>query len=306
MSTLTLPALTANKLPLDLSENAFGWLRTSEDLIDDPAALQARLNEDGYLYVRNFLPRDIVHTARMSLLNRLSAGGFLDPKFPIEDGIANTGNTPKFMPDLANPNPEVSRVVFGPELKGFYERLLGGPIRHFDYIWVRSLARAVGTAAHCDLVYMGRGTHRLLTCWVPYGEVPVEQSPLMLLEKSHLKSDRIKSYLDSDVDSYCANRPDEVKKVKEEGGWAQPGYLSQNCVSLREKFVGRWLTAHYQPGDFLTFKMNLIHASLDNVTDRVRLSTDTRYQSASEPIDERWIGDNPTLHGRAGKRGRIC
>ena len=65
MSTLTLPALTTNHLPLDLSDSAFGWLRTSEDLIDDPAALQQRLNEDGYLYIRNFLPQDIVHTARL-------------------------------------------------------------------------------------------------------------------------------------------------------------------------------------------------------------------------------------------------
>jgi len=242
----------------------------------------------------------------MSLLNRLAANGCLHPDHPVEAGIAHPENPLFFNPKLANPNPEISRVVFGPELTGFYEGVFGGPIRHFDYIWVRSLGQAVGTPAHCDLVYMGRGTHRLLTCWVPYGEVPLEQSPLMLLEHSHLKSDRIKSYLDSDVDTYCENRPEEVKKVKEEGGWSHQGWLSQNCVSLREKFGGRWLTAHFQPGDFLTFQMNMIHASLDNQTDHVRLSTDTRYQSASEPIDERWIGENPAAHGRAGKRGRIC
>ncbi|MCC6415204.1 MAG: phytanoyl-CoA dioxygenase family protein [Opitutaceae bacterium] len=220
--------------------------------------------------------------------------------------MVNTASAPTFMPSLANPNREVERVVFGPELLGFYQRLFGGPIRHFDYIWARSLGRGHGTPAHCDLVYMGRGTHRLLTCWVPYAEVPLEQSPLMLLEDSHKKSDRIKNYLEVDVDSYCENRPDEVQQVKVEGGWSHPGWLSQNCVSLREKFGGRWLTAHFQPGDFLTFPMHMIHASLDNATDRVRLSTDTRYQLASEPIDERWIGDNPALHGKAGKRGRIC
>jgi len=45
---------------------------------------------------------------------------------------------------------------------------------------------------------------------------------------------------------------------------------------------------------------------LDNQTNKVRLSTDTRYQLASEPIDERWIGENPPAHGPAGKRGLIC
>ncbi len=306
MSLLTLPALTANNLPVDTSENAFGELHSSEDLLGQPELLRQRLSEDGYLYIRNFLPRDIVQSARVSLLERLLKGGFLNPAAPLESGIANPDNTPKFMPNLANPNPEVARVVFGPELTGFYAKLFGGPIRHFDYIWVRSMPRGTGTPAHCDLVYMGRGTHRLLTCWVPYGEVPLEESPLMLLEDSHKKSERIKNYLESDVDSYCENRPKEVQKVKINGGWSMPGWLSKNPITLREKLGGRWLSAHFQPGDFLTFQMNMIHASLDNQTDKVRLSTDTRYQLASEPIDERWIGDNPALHGKAGKRGRIC
>ena len=48
------------------------------------------------------------------------------------------------------------------------------------------------------------------------------------------------------------------------------------------------------------------HASMDNQTDQIRLSTDTRYQLASEPVDERWIGDNPIAHGLESKRGMIC
>jgi hypothetical protein len=59
-------------------------------------------------------------------------------------------------------------------------------------------------------------------------------------------------------------------------------------------------------GDLLTFRMDTVHASTDNRTHRIRLSTDTRYQRASEPADERWIGENPIGHSQAGKRGRIC
>lgn len=306
MSTAALPTLTANRLPLDVSEAAFGWLRSSEDLLGDPEALRARLQEDGYLYIRGFFDPELVRAARLSMLRRLDAAGLLDPAAPLADGIIHPEKGIPFLPSLANPNPEVARVVYGPELLGFYERLLGGAVRHFDYTWVRSIARAVGTNAHCDLVYMGRGTHRLLTCWVPYGEVTLEQSPLMLLEGSHRQSARIQNYLSVDVDAYCENRPDEVKKVRDEGGWAHSGVLSNNCVSLREKFGGRWLTAHFQPGDFLTFPMNMVHAALDHTCNRIRLSTDTRYQLASEPADERWVGPNPAAHGRAGKRGRIC
>lgn len=59
-------------------------------------------------------------------------------------------------------------------------------------------------------------------------------------------------------------------------------------------------------GDALCFGMGLVHASLDNHTDRIRLSSDSRYQLASEPCDGRWIGENPVGHGLAGKKGKVC
>ena len=59
-------------------------------------------------------------------------------------------------------------------------------------------------------------------------------------------------------------------------------------------------------GDLLTFTLGTVHASLDNHSDRIRLSSDSRYQRASEPADERWIGPSPLGHSRAAKRGRVC
>jgi len=209
--------------------------------------------------------------------------------------------------DLAKDNPAIDRLVYGPELLGFYAELFGEPVRHFDHTWFRAISRGQGTPPHCDLVYMSRGTHQLLSCWIPYGEVPLEVGGLMVLEHSHLQSARLKNYLEVDVDLYCENRPREVEKVKGKGGWSHPGWLTNNPVSLREKLGGRWLTCeHYQPGDFLTFKMTTIHASLDNQTDRVRLSSDTRYQRASQPADARWVGANPAGHGPRAKQGMIC
>jgi len=53
--------------------------------------------------------------------------------------------------------------------------------------------------------------------------------------------------------------------------------------------------------------MHTVHASLDNKTeDRIRFSSDSRYQPVSLPADERWVGENPIAHSMAGKRGRIC
>ena len=33
---------------------------------------------------------------------------------------------------------------------------------------------------------------------------------------------------------------------------------------------------------------------------------DSRYQLASEPVDERWIGVDPPKHGIRAKQGMIC
>ncbi len=84
------------------------------------------------------------------------------------------------------------------------------------------------------------------------------------------------------------------------------GTLTKNPVSLREKLGGRWLTAEYQPGDLLIFSMHTVHGSLDNQTDRIRISADTRYQLASEPVDERFAVEQPAPYDPRFKRGRVC
>jgi hypothetical protein len=292
---------------LDTSPEAFGELRASADYLGQPAVLNQRLEEDGYLFIPGFFNRDLIQAGRAAVTERLAAEGALDPAYPAIEGIGRAGQALGFRGDLAKDNAAISRVVYGPELLGFYAELFGEPVRHFDHTWFRAISRGQGTPPHCDLVYMGRGSHQLLTCWIPYGEVPLEVGGLMVLEHSHRQAARLRNYLEVDVDLYCENRAREVEKVKGKGGWSHPGYLTKNPASLRQKLGGRWLTCeHWQPGDFLTFKMTTIHASIDNQTDRVRLSSDTRYQRASQPADERWIGANPPLHGPRAKQGMIC
>ncbi len=292
---------------LDPAGEAFGFVRSSADCLAQPAELRRRLEEDGYLYLPGFFDAALIQSARAAVCDRLAADGWLDPAYPAIEGIGLPGKTTNYRGDLAKANAAVERVVYGPELLGFYDNLFGEPVRHFDYTWFRALSQGQGSAPHCDLVYMGRGTHQLLTCWIPYGDTPLEMGSVMLLEGSHKKSDRIKSYLEVDVDAYCENRPKEVEKVIGKGGWSHPGLLSKNPATLREKLGGRWLTApDWKAGDFITFGMTMVHGGLDNQTDRIRLSSDTRYQRASQPIDERWVGADPVANTRAGKRGRVC
>lgn len=292
--------LKARGHALDLSPEKFGFLVPSNDALHDPAELRRRLQDEGYLYIPGFFDRGLIEDARRSLTARLFAQGLLHPDRDPFEGIAHPDPARRtaFKPDLTEGNDAIDRVVFGPEIFGFYENLLGEPVRAFDFKWLRAIGPGLGTQAHCDWVYMSRGTPNLLTCWIPYGDVPLEVGGLMMLERSHLQAARIKSYLDSDVDAYCENRP---------GTKPRQGWLSERSDTLPSKFKTRWLTAHeWRMGDFITFNMTMIHGSLDNQTDRIRLSSDTRYQRAGEPADERWIGPKPIGHSSAGKRGRIC
>jgi ectoine hydroxylase-related dioxygenase (phytanoyl-CoA dioxygenase family) len=63
-----------------------------------------------------------------------------------------------------------------------------------------------------------------------------------------------------------------------------------------EKFGGQWQTAEFKMGDAVIFGMFTMHGSLTNTSNRYRFSCDTRYQRADEPVDERWIGENPPAH----------
>jgi hypothetical protein len=302
----SLPLLTSHGHVLDASENCFGRLRSSAEVAGDFDALRRRIEEDGYVYLPGYLDCDQVLEARYEITRRLAEKGLLDPARPHIEAVARPGVRVSFRPDLARENPPLLRLLYSGRVMDFYRQFLGGPVRHFDFTWFRAVGPGQGTPAHCDLVYMGRGTHNLYTAWIPYGDVPLELGGLIVLEKSHLKSDRIKKYLERDVDSYCLNGPTAPLIAAGQKAHDFEGWLSKNPVTLRAKLGGRWLTAEFRAGDFLTFKMTLVHASLDNHTDRIRLSSDSRYQRAEEAVDERWVGDKPVGHGLAGKRGRVC
>jgi len=322
-TTTDLPRLKARGRELELTPGAFGWLRRSDDVMHDGDALRARLAEDGYLYVPGALNREEIVEARREVLTKAEAEGLLDPTFPLLDGVMREGaGNPYFRPSYTKENAPLMRALYDGPMIELFGRLVGGPVRHFDYTWLRAVGAGPGTSPHCDIVYMGRGTHELLTAWTPLGDIPVSVGGLMLLENSYHESPvRLADYLRQDVDTFCENGPnaeavksgklgwEDWKKPEPGKGW--DGAITGDPVALRAEWGGRWLTSpEYRMGDVLIFTMRTVHGSIDNATRYIRLSTDTRYQHADAPVDERWIrgegGAEPIGHSIAGKRGKIC
>ncbi|MEO6848014.1 MAG: phytanoyl-CoA dioxygenase family protein [Chthoniobacterales bacterium] len=314
---------------LDVSENAFGTLEDSSALLGDVAALRERMQEDGYLFIRGYHNRDEVIKARKVLTDRLAEDGFLDSSEPsleavIAPKLKIMNSKSAFRPptededgkpvsikaynadDLTKSNAPLRDLFYGERQLGFFEKFLGGAIRHYNYIWFRVVSPGMGTAPHCDWVYMSRGTSNLFTSWIPIGDTPMSVGGLMILENSHRKAEKIANYLNRDVDTYCTNRGNAKAIESGEKMYEWDGLLSKNPVTLREKLGGRWLTADFEAGDILIFTMRTVHASLDNNSNRIRLSGDSRYQLASEPADERYIVENPVPFDLQFKRGRVC
>lgn len=306
-----LTGLTSNERPLDLASDAFGWLTDSSPLLDDTTALRARMATDNYLFLPGFWPLEEVAAGRRMMVDRIRERDWIDESRPLDELFVRPGldTVPigagaRIQGALARDNPGLKQFLFEGRLRAFWERFLGGSMAHFDNVNTRVTPPGSATYPHCDSVYMGRGTHNRFTAWIPYVDVPVEKGGLIVLEGSH-RCDRIQQrYANRDVDEYCLNRPSADAHARGERTWS--GQLARDAAALRRKIGGRWLTADYRAGDLLIFTLFLAHASLDNRTDQFRLSSDSRYQLASEPIDERHMGENPAMHGPRAKRGRIC
>lgn len=288
-----------------LDEAHAGLMRETAATLE-PEALRNRVEEDGYVLLRGLLDPVKVLAARRRVLEQLDEAGQLDPGAPLMEGKFRPGaDIYYFRPELAQKNnAELQELLYAPggELMQFFARFLGGPVLHYDFTWLRCITKGPGTQSHCDIVYMGRGTQRLYTAWVPLGRADFETGGLCVLEGSH-KNERLqRTYGSRDVDSYCENRPEDKALTS----YGNNGWLSDDPNKIRRQLGSRWLVAEYEPGDAVVFCMHLVHGGLDNHSDRLRLSSDSRYQLASEPVDERWVGENPPGHSAAGKRGRIC
>ncbi len=114
-------------LPLDTSPGFFGELRSSNELLDNPQALQERMADDGYIFLPGFLDRDEVRLVRKSICEALAADGCFEPGTDVMDAISKAGDDRAFRPDIANVNHPLQLVYSdGPTVMGFYERFLGG------------------------------------------------------------------------------------------------------------------------------------------------------------------------------------
>jgi ectoine hydroxylase-related dioxygenase (phytanoyl-CoA dioxygenase family) len=248
------------------------------------------MRDDGFLLLRGLHDREAVLTARRDMLEVMAVAGKLDPAAPLMDGVVSPADSRPDTVTVRNRDhlktESMKRVVYGSRVMNFFERFLGGKPLSYNFQWLRAVGPGSSSTIHYDVVYMGRGTRNLYTCWTPFGKITPEMGPLAICLGSNRWQEVIDTYGRSDVDRDLTC-----------------GYFTKDPAELVDKFGGRWATTTFEPGDAVILNMFIMHGSLTNLSNRYRISCDTRVQLASEPVDDRWAGENPKMHVQFWKPG---
>jgi len=282
--------LVANGAPLSTAPNRLGRLRpTSADL--PIAELHQRYVADGYLWLKNFFPRDEILAFRRWFFASFADLGLLAAGTdPVEGIYANQEDRAVTRARHTEVARSATYEAFcrHPKMVKFYEEFLGGAV----YLHKRMIIRytrpgdASSTGAHYDLTYLRAGTDQLCSSWIPFGDVPTYMGGLVYLEGSDAWGRKMEAeFVAKAADLPAEERISAYNRHMTKGGW-----LSKNLSELADRLDTPWLMADYEAGDMVVHSPYMIHAATANedTAGRMRLSTDIRYQRANDAIDDRW------------------
>lgn len=281
--------LSADGRRLDTSPSRLGRLMPSSPQTP-MATLAEQFRAQGYLWLKQFLDPNVVKAYRGRVLAYLAPGG-------LQAGTSPELGIPGEAVDRAAMDRRLMAVVrsaryeafcMAPALVDFMDDFLGG----LSYLHRRKIMRytlpgsGAATPAHYDLVYLRGGTTRIVTAWIPLGDIPVEMGGLVYLEGSHATGLRMEhEFAEKALELTPEERINAYNAHMTEGGW-----VSKNLPDMAERFDTRWLIADYEAGDVMLHSPYMIHASTTNedLQHRIRLSTDIRFQNVEDEIDARW------------------
>ena len=234
------------------------------------AELRATLDTYGYLFFRALVPANEVLNVRHDVLEILKEAGWLAPSRDLMEGIARPGIEPKTEGQAEYTAvyrqvlrlPRFHNLPAHPNLMSIAQRLIDDDVlvhpRRIGRITFPG-SQAFTTPAHQDHFYI-RGTGETYSCWVPLGECPIELGGLAVWPGSQHQG-----FIEHNVH--------------------HAGAIGGRGVPVDEA-QAEWHTTDFKVGDALFFHSYTIHKALPNLSpERLRLSTDNRYQRRGDEID---------------------
>ncbi|SCV70777.1 BQ2448_3539 [Microbotryum intermedium] len=247
----------------------------------DPITLRKQLAQDGFLYLRAFLPCELVTIARNTLALDLASNGFLDANacldlcddpLYIDPGSVKDKRTPELLSrrDLHR-HPDVLSVLEHGSFRQLMRSLLIPPspdsgelaassttippkLQTHPYKWLRAVGPSLYTGLHVDRTYFPITSFpTLLTAWIPLDNIPTELGSLVIAPDVRLP-------------------PMKVGGDGTKSGWIHEDYLEDQTI--------RWESADMNRGDVVIIDpARCVHMSSRNVASPPtwRISADTRW-----------------------------
>lgn len=282
--------LVSNGYILKDTPDRLGWLTPSDPTIP-MNDLREQFHSQGYLWLKGLLTRNFVLNFRARFFEAFRDTGLLEDGTTAVEGIfSNEADKQAAAQILSQAHQWAAYEAFclAEPIWRFYENFLGGAV----YLHTRKLMRYTTTAqkdstgAHYDLTYLRAGTDRVYTSWIPIGDIPVEMGGLLYLEGS----DRIGRQKEAEFTALNMELTTEERISAYNKNMTETGWLTKDLPGLADRLDGGWLMADYEAGDMVIHSAYMIHAAPTNQSseNRMRLSTDIRYQLVNEKIDQRW------------------
>lgn len=230
---------------------------------EEPEKLKAKLEKDGYLFLRRLIdPRDLAGLRRQ-FLEICAAHGWLleNSSLDVPRGKQNAFSGYFEFTDVYREIQmleDFHALPHHPRLLGTLQRIFGGDVLPH----ARNIARIttpnsfqLTTPSHQDYVFI-QGSTETYTMWMPLTDCPFELGGLAMAAGSH----------------QLGIFP--TKKAEGTGGL---------CTDVDDNSL-EWHASPFAAGDVIVFHSLTIHKAFPNTTtDRLRLSCDFRYQPLTDP-----------------------
>jgi hypothetical protein len=241
-----------------------------------PSLMQHEIATRGYVLIRNVIPWLDLMLLMREIAQILFREGWLMPGYDPLRRLANIRAA------CGDPDPAFKRIyqeVFGlerfhglphhPALTAVMKMLVGDhvlvhpkPIGRLIFPHCESLT----VHAHQDYRFM-RGDPECYTAWIPLHDCPINVGPLRILEGSHRLGP--------------INHDSENLHVPE--------------IGAKTLMKGSWVGGRVNAGDVLVFHSLTVHAASPNISNKLRISLDCRFQDyrrAINPANLAFAGDS--------------
>jgi hypothetical protein len=224
----------------------------SNDLLGDRVALQKRWDEDGYLFFRDVLDHEPLERMRGLLVDHLDQHGFVDRNDRDVRWTGKERENFRFFPVPEMNERRAARTVMeDPAIRAFFARLFGVPLYWVPFTEYRTTPPAIDRSRtrfdfiHEDAIYSDRLD--FIICWIPLGDIDAQVGGLAVAQGLH----KMPTLHQKDGDKIIPIDPSSVPQ-------------------------DAWRRTNYRLGDVLLMSRKTPHSGLSNLSDRFRLSLDTR------------------------------